>query len=231
MNGRETFPAILRLALLGFLGFATLSSQAQEPRGPKVDEGMARPDLAQELLQRMEEDQAARQLWVEWMRQTEGKLSSSMHAEFESITTKVKAIDDRNRTWLAETIDKVGWPGKSLVGERAAHAAWLLVQHADADLEFQEKCLERMKAMPAVEVAPVDIAYLTDRVLVGRSRPQVYGTQCHEVEGRFVPRECVDPDRLDERRREVGLMPIQEYLEQMEAIYRPSDKTLDQEKK
>ena len=176
--------------------------------------------LAGELLRRMEEDQAARQLWVNAMRDVAGKTPQQLEEEHEAISSKVKAIDERNRIWLAETIEQFCWPGKSLVGEQAAHAAWLLVQHADADPEFQQRCLERMKAAPPGEVSQIDIAYLTDRVLVAQKRPQIYGTQCRDVNGKFEPQECVDPERLDERRREVGLPPISEYLQQMESFYR-----------
>ncbi|MFN9877929.1 MAG: DUF6624 domain-containing protein, partial [Planctomycetota bacterium] len=139
------------------------------------------------------------------------------------IMQTVNAVDQRNRLWLAEQIQRTGWPGKSLVGEEAAHAAWLLVQHADADPQFQERCLEQMKAAGTGEVAAIDIAYLTDRVLVARGRPQIYGTQCEEVDGRFQPRTCIEPDLLDQRRKEVGLQPIKEYLQLMEEVYHPRE--------
>jgi hypothetical protein len=42
-------------------------------------------------------------------------------------------------------IEKHGWPGKSLVGADGAQAAWLLVQHADLDREFQRQCLPLLK--------------------------------------------------------------------------------------
>ena len=177
------------------------------------------PKLAAELLQRMDEDQAARRLFTDLLRQGQGKTPEEIARQQAAISEKVGAIDRRNQCWLEEVIRQVGWPGKSLVGERAAHAAWLLVQHADADPVFQERCLDLMKAAAPGEVALIDVAYLTDRVLVARGRPQVYGTQCEEVEGRFQPRACLDPETLDQRRKEVGLQPIKEYLQLMEDVY------------
>jgi hypothetical protein len=41
------------------------------------------------------------------------------------------AADGENLPWLRQVITGVGWPGKSLVGEDGAQAAWLLAQHAD----------------------------------------------------------------------------------------------------
>lgn len=188
------------------------------------------PQLATELLKRMEEDQVARRLFTDLLKQSQGKPKEAIEKEQAELTKKLKAVDEGNRLWLSEQIKQFGWPGKSLVGEQAAHAAWLLVQHADADPEFQERCLELMKAAPSGEVTPIDIAYLTDRVLVARGQPQVYGTQCEEVDGRFQPRACVDPQSLDQRRKEVGLQPIKEYLKVMEEVYHPRGGQSSQDK-
>jgi hypothetical protein len=53
----------------------------------------------------------------------------------------------KNTARLKEVVAKHGWPGKSLVGEDGAFAAWLLVQHADADAAFQKQRLELMKPL------------------------------------------------------------------------------------
>ena len=36
-------------------------------------------------------------------------------------------------------VAQVGWPTKTLVGQRGARAAWLLVRHADLDVAFQRR--------------------------------------------------------------------------------------------
>ncbi len=118
-------------------------------------------------------------------------------------------------------INEHGWPGKTLVGDDGASAAWLLVQHADRDRDFQKKCLALMQAMPPGEVRGENIAYLEDRVLVGQGQPQKYGTQTTEVDGRFVPAPIEDEAHVDERRQKLGLPPLAEYLKQIEAVYRP----------
>jgi hypothetical protein len=51
------------------------------------------------------------------------------------------AVDGENLPWLKELIAVRGWPGVSLAGEDGAHAAWLLVQHADAEPAFQRGAL------------------------------------------------------------------------------------------
>jgi hypothetical protein len=124
-------------------------------------------------------------------------------------TGKMAAVDKKNRVRLKEIVDKHGWPGTSLVGRDAAHAAWLVAQHADADLAFQKDCLDLMKAAPKGEVEPTHVAYLTDRVLVAEKKKQIYGTQ---LDGNFVPRPIEDEANVDRRRAEVGMTPLAEYL-------------------
>ena len=55
----------------------------------------------------------------------------------------------RNTARMKGIVDEHGWPGRSLAGEDGANAAWLLVQHADADPAFQERCLALMEAAAA----------------------------------------------------------------------------------
>src|SRR5687767_455451 len=43
-------------------------------------------------------------------------------------------IDRRNMKRLEEIIQEHGWPGKSLVGEKAAGAAFLILQHAEPEV-------------------------------------------------------------------------------------------------
>ena len=80
-----------------------------------------------------------------------------------------------------------GWPGRSLVGEEAAHAAWLLAQHADRHPALQEQWLSLLEAAVAQgEASPIDLAHLTDRVLLARGELQVYGTQTNGADGRWI---------------------------------------------
>ena len=85
-------------------------------------------------------------------------------------------VGKRNTARMKEIVATFGWPTISKYGEQAAHAAWLLVQHADEDPQFQEKVLALMKDLPE-EVSKQDVAYLEDRVRVNTGRPTLYGTQ------------------------------------------------------
>ena len=138
-------------------------------------------------------------------------------------------IDQENTAWMRQIIAQMDncWPGKSLVGEDGAKAAWLLVQHADRDPEFQRQCLALMTAAGPDEVSPSDVAYLTDRVRVNAGQPQVYGTQfwTDPSSGSFGPRPIEDEAHVDERRAQVGLGPLEEYRQRMFQIHEESQKS------
>jgi hypothetical protein len=127
----------------------------------------------------------------------------------ESIAQRLTKLTTAGAAWLQEVIDEHGWPGPLLVGADAAEAACRLVQHLEARAEFQRTCLELMKA--AVDVPGRHVAYLTDALCVAEGRPQVYGTKFQAVDGRLVPCPLHDPDAVDERRRTIGLEPLDDY--------------------
>ena len=126
------------------------------------------------------------------------------------------AADGENLPWLRQVITDVGWPGKSLVGEDGADAAWLLAQHADSDPAFQRRCLDLLTAAVAHgEATIVQQAYLTDRVLLHEGKPQEYGTQATVRDGQLEPRRLRDPEHVDQRRASVGLGSLAGYLARM----------------
>jgi hypothetical protein len=131
-------------------------------------------------------------------------------------TEKMHQVDAKHRARLTKIIDEHGWPGKSLVGLEGAQAAWLIVQHSDADVKFQRRCLELLKSAAEGEVKMDHIVYLTDRVLVNEGKPQRYGTQMGE---NFEPRPIEDAENVDKRRAEVGLPPLAEYVKTSREAY------------
>lgn len=111
-------------------------------------------ELRAELLRRMEQDQAAR---------------LARDCDWEPVA----AVDAENLPWLKRVITERGWPGASLVGADGAEAAWLLVQHADADPVFQRHCLALLTAaVETGEARRCNLAHLTDRVLLAEGQAQ-----------------------------------------------------------
>lgn len=132
-------------------------------------------------------------------------------------------IDQRNADRLKQIVATIGWPTTTRVGPEAAHAAWLIVQHADTDPAWQAKCLELMKETGQLEVSAEDIAYLDDRVLVATGKPQRYGTQfVVNEQGEYGPEEIEDMEHLDERRAKAGMNPFREYKAALEEAWAQS---------
>jgi|SRR3990167_8733140 len=128
----------------------------------------------------------------------------------------IMAVTKRNTKRLKEIVEQFGWPTILLVGTQASNSAWLLIQHADYDLRFQKYCLRLMReAVKKGEVSKENIAYLTDRVLINIGRPQLYGTQFDNNNGALVPKPIKDPDKLDIRRRKMGLQSFKIYTREL----------------
>jgi Family of unknown function (DUF6624) len=119
---------------------------------------------------------------------------------------------------MRQIITVHGWPGNAAVGEDGAHAAWLLVQHADLDLQEQALVLLG-DAVRRGDASPSNLAYLTDRVRMFRGEPQLYGTHYRDAEDSGLQvHEVEDPGRLDERRASAGPWPHADYDADMRAV-------------
>ncbi len=150
--------------------------------------------LAEQLLQRNAKDQAARKVLMAEPRS-------------KALNEAVLAIDKENTAFMRRTLTKCGWPKNSVVGHEAAKAAWRLTQHADMDPEYQVLASRELKyAVFAKEAQPWDLAVLVDRNRRLNDQPQVYGMQFFShPEGTIEFYDIVNPAKLDERRKEIGL--------------------------
>jgi hypothetical protein len=132
--------------------------------------------------------------------------------------TRLGPTQDYSRSRrLRDIVDRIGWPTFDQVGRDGAEAAWLIAQHADSDVAFQEAALALMTdAVAAGQADPGDLAYLTDRVAMNRGEPQTYGSQVRCRGGAPAPATpIVEPDRVDERRAAVGLGPLAAYDDEL----------------
>jgi hypothetical protein len=219
-------------AIAGSLSCLPCRADAPEkgggPRGPhaaasekrKSPDSAVDPKLRKYLLARTAEDQETRKQWIRLM----GRPAQSEDAkkQIDLAIARLKEVDRKNLAWMKEVVNRLGWPGKTLVGADGVQAAWLLVQHADSDVAFQKRCLVLIvAAVKKGEATPENMAYLTDRVRVAEKKKQVYGTQFHDVDGRQQPYPIEDEANLDRRRNEAGLLPMAEYRKLIDEIYGP----------
>ena len=136
---------------------------------------------------------------------------------------------------LHEIINKHGWPGIDLVGQKGAQAAFLVLQHADH--ESQKKYLPLLKAVFLKGDLPgQSFALLQDRVLMNEGKPQIYGTQLKsDATGALVLWPIDDEVHVDQRRAAMGLPSMAAYLKLFNLEYRftpaPPAETLSSEAK
>jgi hypothetical protein len=164
--------------------------------------------LRDELLARLEEDQAVRT----------GVAPPGDDRTPDELFGDMDRVDAENTARMREILEASGWPGWSLVGEDGSEAAWALVQHADLDPAFQELALAYlMGAVAADDASAGDLAYLIDRVRVAKGEPQLYGTQVtSDAAGDIVPRTPIeDPENVDARRLAAGLETLEAYYDEM----------------
>ena len=125
---------------------------------------------------------------------------------------RMEAVHKDNAARLAAIIEQYGWPGKSLVGEEGAWAAWLIAQHAIGNPPFMRHCLSLLKqAASNNEVIPWQAAMLEDRIRMYEGKPQIYGTQFEPSrDGELNPYPIENPESVNDRRRAVGLNTLEE---------------------
>ena len=169
-------------------------------------------DYDHDLKDRLEriylEDQVIRQLWEEAEKRF-GKGSDELKYFWEVVGQQ----DSINELAVIDIIEKRGWPATSLVGDKANRTVWLVIQHAE--VEVQEKYLPLLKASVAEgESSGSNLALLEDRILMYRDKPQIYGSQVRSNSdtGKLEVYEIADPEYVNQRRAEVGLGPLESYL-------------------
>jgi len=133
---------------------------------------------------------------------------------FDGYHPRMAAVHENNAESLLAIVDRYGWPGRSLVGDEGAEAAWLVLQHSIAFPDLQRKCLPLLEAASqSGEVPAAYVAYLEDRISVFEGRPQRYGTQLDwDSNGELSPYPLEEPERVNAYRKLVGLAPLAEQI-------------------
>ncbi|MGE3825703.1 MAG: DUF6624 domain-containing protein [Bacteroidia bacterium] len=134
----------------------------------------------------------------------------------------MEANDYKNLEKVNSILETYGWLSADEVGDTGNQALFLVIQHAD--ILTQEKYLPMMKeAVKKGNARPQDFALLVDRVEMRNGRPQVYGSQLVNKNGKTTLYPIIDSINVNKRRAEVGLESLEEYL-QLFARYEPVNK-------
>lgn len=143
-----------------------------------------------------------------------------------SLENKLNDVRRQNSLSLKKILKSCGWPIEKKYGEAAAAAAWLVVQHADEDPEFQNDVLKILSPLVKKgEESPVRYAYLQDRTQLKRNGKQIYGTQLFVTSESvsLPPHEIDSIEAVNKRRAQIGLESIQDYIARVKVKRAQSD--------
>lgn len=133
----------------------------------------------------------------------------------DSLRNEKKKIYYTNNTIISELFSNYGIP---LVlndnDDKYQKAFWILTQHADFDVAFQEEVLNSMRQeLKNNKVNKKYYAYLFDRVRKNKGKKQLYGTQLvFDSLGNHKLYKTKNIHKLNKRRSQMGLTTIEEYL-------------------
>lgn len=171
-------------------------------------------EIERELARRLEIDQELRRpkdsgkLPLPWRQ--EQQASSDVAAD-SSLLLAMKTAE--NTAYIRELISEVGWIDGDRFSFAAANAAFLLVQHSE-DIQLMLVALPWIKEdakLGRTDWEPYTLLY--DRLQLRLGEKQRYGTQIRRDEsGQLIVLPVEDESRVDERREEVGLLPLAQYV-------------------
>jgi hypothetical protein len=202
-----------KLILIISLGLL-LTNCTSEKKSDKEQKVEFNEELANELLELKEIDQLAAK--------NAHPPKEYGHLTSEEWNAKKDSIYRTHKTRLVEILNQYGYPGYDLVGEKAEQAYWVMVQHSDFDPEFQKKVLLELEKQVQKENANSrNFGLLTDRVKINTGQKQIYGTQVTYISEKCqaIPKPLEDSANVNKRRAEVGLPPIEEYLNMMSQMH------------
>ena len=129
-------------------------------------------------------------------------------------------IDNQKR--IKQLYKDYGYLGEKKIGKDAATSFWLVIQHADNDIPFQQEMLKAMKK--EIENGSSDkyhFAMLEDRINVNLNKPQRFGSQVtYNDKGQAIPKiGLIDSTNVDSLRKAYTLPSFKEYYNGMTEMH------------
>jgi hypothetical protein len=133
--------------------------------------------------------------------------------EMKDLWTIIHAKDSLNLIKVEAILQRYGWLGTDVVGHDGNSTLFLVIQHSD--LATQEKYLPMMRdAVDKGNAEARSVALLEDRIAIRKGKRQLYGSQIgwDMVANQYFVLPLDDPDNVDKRRLNVGLLPLADYI-------------------
>ena len=130
---------------------------------------------------------------------------------------KLAKEDHRNQELVISIIEKCGMPTLEEVNELQMNAIWLGLQHTNK--KYRKKYFPQVEeAVNRGDLTKSQYALMKDRILMDEGKPQLYGSQIKN--GKLYKLES--PETVNERRKEMGLEPIEDYLKYFNIEFNPN---------
>ena len=144
--------------------------------------------------------------------EVEGKYGADSR-EMEALFAEMKKADSVNLIKVSAILDQYGWLGVDDIGEQGNTTLFMVIQHSDLDAQLKYLPVMR-EAVKNGKAKAGQLALLEDRVALEKKEKQVYGSQVswNRKTGAYYLAPLIDPDNVDQRRKEVGLPPLADYL-------------------
>lgn len=129
--------------------------------------------------------------------------------------------DHDNLEKVVSILEQCGMPSLDEVNKKQLDAIWLVLQHAPDEEYIQNYLPDLEAAAKRGDLKWGIIATIKDRILLNQGKQQLYGTQIQE--GKVY--NLAEPEYVNQRRKEVGLEPIQIYLKHFNVKFDVPQKT------
>jgi hypothetical protein len=133
--------------------------------------------------------------------------------EMKALWDIIRVKDSINLLKVSKILEERGWLGADVIGGQGNHTLFLVIQHAELDAQLKYLPMMREAAQQGKANAR-NLALLEDRVALRQGKRQIYGSQVgrDQETGEYYVLPLEDPEQVDQRRAEVGLPPLQEYI-------------------
>jgi hypothetical protein len=128
-------------------------------------------------------------------------------------------IDKQNIITIVNFIEQCGLPTLQEVNFEQMAGIWLVLQHAPP--YYQKKYIPLIEeASKKGDISPAVVATMKDRALMHEGKPQIFGTQIEKGQLYLL----YEPEFVDQRRADIGLEPLAEYLQNFSIEFSVSQK-------
>jgi len=143
-----------------------------------------------------------------------------------TLFANIPLVYKRHLPILKRIVKNNGYPTVKLVGTDSSHNFFMMVQHCDADVEFQSNTLKLIsKEVKSGNIKGSDFAFLADRVLLAKGKQQLYGTQVeYEYNKKTFPKNLYKPEECDKRRAKLKMEPLEDYLKTVIELHKKQNK-------